>query len=258
LRVLAAVSGKRKASIWIEAAGRAESLEISEDRMGASHVQARMTLRACLLAFALFGVLGCKSAPPTPAPVDPDVALRARLAEHRAAQMERLHAYAALGEFPHNTTSSAQLHMFRDTDGRYCAIANLVHQDGRDDLVEATVRGHNDLEIRDVHDGPMMAWILDSGLTQEELVRIQYPSKPLFAEDRAPARPTPTRRAPTPVDEVAKKEPKPDPRVAEEAMKAEVRANLAQVEADLRAHGDESLRVALERAHTPTVRVASR
>ena len=85
----------------------------------------------------------------------PDNALRANLAAHREEQIQRLDAYAAAGEFPHNMTSR-ELHMFRDADGRYCAVANLVHQDGRDQLVDTTVKGHNDLAIHDVTDGEMM------------------------------------------------------------------------------------------------------
>jgi hypothetical protein len=41
-------------------------------------------------------------------------------------------------------------------------------------------------------------------------------------------------------------------------MMAAGRATLAVVETELRAHGEESLRVAVERAHAPAVRVASR
>src|SRR5262249_3078540 len=150
----------------------------------------------------------------------------------------------------------------RDADGRYCAVANLIHVDGRDDLVESTVREHNDLAIHDVHDGPIMDWILESGLTQEELERIQFPSRPLTLvrpPDAAPKRPTP-------VDEVAvAKDPDPHPLRPsvdardEDAMKTLVRGRLAQVEAELRAHSEESLALAIARKHTPAAtRVASR
>jgi hypothetical protein len=148
--------------------------------------------------------------------------------------------------------------MFRDAEGRYCAVANLVHRDGRDDLVDTVVREHNDLAIHDVHEGPILAWALESGLTQEELERIQFPSQPLGFLDQRPPKP----RRPTPVDLVAAKAapvtpPRP-PAFDEEAMKSQVRAHLAEVEAELRSHTDASLAIAVARAQPPSVRVASR
>ncbi len=224
------------------------------------------TVRLALFALSLLGVAGCR-----PTQVDPtqgETTLRATLAAHRAEQIERLHAYAVAGEFPHNVTTPGDLHMFRDAEGRYCAVANLVHRDGRDDLVEATVRERNDLAIADVHDGAMMKWVLESGLTQEELARIQLPARPFVQFDSAPHKLPAPRRA-TPVDEVARKkaaEPAPvavavpPPVITEEAMKALVRAHLAEVETELRAHADASLTVAVERAHTgaAATKVASR
>jgi hypothetical protein len=176
-------------------------------------------------------------------PVDTS-GLRQTLATHRAAQIERLHAYGVAGEFPHNFTTAPSLHMFRDGGGRLCAVANLVHQDGRDDLVEATVRTRNDLAIADVHDGAMMDWVLASGLTQEELVAIQLPAPPI------------TQRRPVPRNlPVAKKEqPAPavpviDPpgAIPQVQMDAIVRAHVAQVEAELRAKTDASLDLAVAR-----------
>jgi hypothetical protein len=215
------------------------------------------------VALSLFaaGAVGCTG----PTPPDPDAALRSQLAAHRQQQIERLHAYAVTGQFPHNLTSPDSIHIFRDADGRYCAVANLVHQDGRDELVEATVRDRNDLAIHDVHDGPMMAWILESGLTKEELERIQFPSVPFFHSglDRLPV----AAPRPSPVDEVALKNA-PAPRAMrvmvdardEDAMKTLVRAHIARVEAELRSSTEASLALATTRAHAqpPPQRVASR
>jgi hypothetical protein len=155
--------------------------------------------RVCLLFASCVFVAACSSPPSavdrrqpalgTPAPSIDRGSVRANLAVHRAEQIARLHAYAEAGAFPHNTSVAPSLHMFRDAAGRYCAVANLVHRDGRDDLVEATVRDQNDLAIADVHGGPMMDWVLASGLTQEELVRIQAPA-PFIG--RNPIRPIPS------------------------------------------------------------------
>lgn len=161
--------------------------------------------------------------------------VRAQLAAHRDQQTARLHAYAGAGQFPHDYTTAPSLHMFRDAEGRLCAVANLVHQDGRDDLVEATVRTRNDLAVADVHDGPILDWMLGSGLTQEELARIQAPA-PLLAAP--PLQPAPSPR-PVALPEA--------PRMDEATMVAAIRAHIAQVEEELRANREKSLDVAVDR-----------
>jgi hypothetical protein len=161
-------------------------------------------------------------------------AVRAQLAAHRDQQIARLDAYARAGQFPHDYTTAPSLHMFRDAAGRLCAVANLVHQDGRDDLVDATVRTRNDLAVADVHEGPILDWMLGSGLTQEELASIQAPA-PLLAP------PQPSAPAPRPV---AGPEA---PRFDEKAMIALIRAHITQVEGELRANREQSLDVAVDR-----------
>jgi hypothetical protein len=188
------------------------------------------------------------SRPDTPSREDPGTsktalgldraAIRAEFAAHRQQQLERLEEYAAAGEFPHDYTTAPSLHMFRDDAGRLCAVANLVHRDGRDDLVSATVRDHNDLAVADVHDGPMLAWMLTSGLTQEELARIQAPA-PMV--QRAPTRPQLVART----LEVAKNTV--TRAITEAQMKATIRGHVAQVEAELVAGKDHSLDIAVDR-----------
>jgi hypothetical protein len=167
-------------------------------------------------------------------PATDRLALRARLATHREQALTRLHAYAEAGAFPVNTTQAPTGHFFRDSEGRYCAVANLVHQDGRDDLVDDVVRTQNALVVSDIHDGPLYAWILTSGLTQEELAHIQRPA------------PMVLRR---PVDDlVAAKPAPPTPKLPTvEQMRDSLRAQLAGIEADLRRDTDASLDVAVER-----------
>jgi hypothetical protein len=195
-------------------------------------------LKLGLILFA-----ACSRPAPAPAPRDPAAqdavdrsSVRADLAAHRARQVARLGEYAARGEFPHNYAGPASAHIFRDDAGRLCAVANLVHQDGRDDLVDATVRAHNDLAIADVGGGPMLDWVLESGLTQEELARIQLPAPPLTHEQVRPAR----------VDLVARNGAD-DARVNDERMKQMVVEHIAQVQAELRENTEKSLDAATER-----------
>jgi hypothetical protein len=163
--------------------------------------------------------------------------LRARLAQHREQQLARLHAYAQAGVFPRNERSPGYVHMFRDDGGRLCAVANLVHADGRDDLVDDVAAHHNDLQIAHVHDGPLYDWLLASGLSQEELARIQVPLPPrMRPKPLAVAAGKPTRAA-GPAAIVR----------SEDDVRTEIQGKLAEVEADLRAGSERSLDLALAR-----------
>jgi hypothetical protein len=191
------------------------------------------------LCAALLLCSNCSKRTPSPSVRQPvavqsvdRVAIRAELARHRALQIERLGAYAQAGQFPHNYAQPTSAHIFRDDDGRLCAVANLVHRDGRDDLVEATVRDHNDLAVVDVHDGPMLAWIESSGLTQDELVRIQAPAPRLVRH--APQAP--------PARDIARKSDDDESR-----MKDAVIRHVEQVRRELLADTEKSLDAATER-----------
>jgi hypothetical protein len=170
-------------------------------------------------------------------------AVSAWLAAHRARQIERLEAYARAGEFPHNYGQPKAAHIFRDDAGRLCAVANLVHQDGRDDLVDTTARERNDLAVADVRDGAMFDWVLASGLTQEELARIQLPAPPLARKLAPPPRPAPITRTP---DLVAKNATNDELR-----MKAAVREHVATVARELRSNAEASLQIATARFVAP-------
>jgi len=161
--------------------------------------------------------------------------VHAELARRRGQQVTRLMAYAQRGEFPHNLAKPTSTHIFRDDAGRLCAVANLAHQDGRDDLVDATVRDHNDLAMADVHDGPILDWILASGLTQEEIVRIQLPAPPLTRRER-PLAPAPALVA--------------DRGLSEARMNALVVEHIEQVHRELQANTEKSLDLATDRLVT--------
>ena len=69
------------------------------------------------------------------------------------------------------------LNVWKDNDGHLCAVATLLEKAGRDDLVEATAKESNFVRIADLTGGPVMDWVLTSGLTQEEIVMIQQPTQ---------------------------------------------------------------------------------
>jgi hypothetical protein len=195
-----------------------------------------------LLPVGFLVLAACSTSPPSPAPTrgEPQASepserdlVRARLAVHRVQQIERLGDYASRGEFPHNYAKAPSAHIFRDDAGRLCAVANLVHQDGRDDLVDATVRTRNDLAVADVHDGPMLDWVLGSGLTQEEVARIQLPA-PVMAPPVA----KPVKKAPLLVAQADAEETR---------MKEAVVRHIEQVQWELRAATEKSLDAATER-----------
>jgi hypothetical protein len=134
--------------------------------------------------------------------------------------------------------------MFRDDDGRLCAVANLIHADGRDDLVDDVAAHDNDLQIADVHDGPLYDWVLDSGLTQEELARIQLPIR------RIRGRAMPLADASWRPSAARKEAPAAAAAPTEAEVRAELQTRLAQVEAELRATTEGSLDVATMRFFT--------
>jgi hypothetical protein len=158
-------------------------------------IGSRLVVVTAVLGLSLLG--GC-SRDPTPVarplPAKHDLAsslvtkktTRADLAAHRKLQIERLHAYTAAGKFPENPSPSpAPIHMFRDAKGNLCPIANLIFADGQVALVERMVKEHNDVVVADETSGPLHDWVLTSGLTNEEVRRIQGVGFP--GEGRFPA-----------------------------------------------------------------------
>ena len=221
----------------------------------------RMTMTARFGIFALLSVFtlnACNNA--SAAPAKEHVAaqatpsrseVRQALAKHRAEQIERLHAYAETGAFPHNYASAEPLHMFKDANGRLCAVANLVNQDGLVELVSATARDRNDLAFVDVKDGPLYNWAIDSGLTLEEIARIQKPA-PMIHEPGPPVRPAAKTNV-RPMHNAKVNKPNlviVNKVVDEETMRKQVREHFAAVEAELRASSEKSLNIAVERWFT--------
>ena len=108
--------------------------------------------------------------------------VRAKLAEQRAANLSRFRAYQQAGEFPSNTFDTRKLNVWMDADGHLCAAATIINASGQSDLVTRVANQSNFIRLADVRQGPLMDWILTSGLTQDEIAAIQEPFMPVYRE----------------------------------------------------------------------------
>jgi hypothetical protein len=107
--------------------------------------------------------------------------VRAALVKHRAHNLASLHRYVTTGVYPHNTYRTGPLNVWRDDDGHLCAAATIISLDHHPDLVAETAKTNVNLRLLDVTSGPLLDWMLTSGLTLEEIDRIQEPG---FMPDR--------------------------------------------------------------------------
>ncbi len=120
-------------------------------------------------------------AAPTEAP-EPDVGVvldratvRAQLMRARAANLSRFRAYQQAGTFPSNTYQDRKLNVWLDEGGHFCAAATIIRASGNIALVDRVAEQTNFIRLGDVRQGPLMDWILTSGLTQDEIAAIQEP-----------------------------------------------------------------------------------
>jgi hypothetical protein len=121
-----------------------------------------------------------------PAPsLDRDT-VRAALLVQRRANLARFRAYQRKGIFPNNTFSDRKLNVWRDADGNFCAAATMIKMSGQDDLVQKVADQTNFIRLADVSQGPLMDWILTSGLTQAEIAAIQEPFMPVGNDPNVP------------------------------------------------------------------------
>ena len=78
-------------------------------------------------------------------------AIYAELASRRQLQINRLHAYAAQGQFPQNTNFPDLLvPYFVDHEGTACAVGHLMRLDGQGPLVNQIAANHNHIRIENV------------------------------------------------------------------------------------------------------------
>jgi hypothetical protein len=101
--------------------------------------------------------------------------VRAKLTEMRTANLARFRAYQQGGVFPSNTFDARRLNVWMDAEGHLCAAATIINASGQTDLVQQVAEQTNFIRLADVKQGPLMDWILTSGLTQDEIAAIQEP-----------------------------------------------------------------------------------
>jgi hypothetical protein len=101
--------------------------------------------------------------------------VRAALIANRRANLARFRAYYRAGKYPSNVYADGLTNVWRDEDGRLCAAATIMKASGHGALVESIAEQNNFIKLADVTQGPVLDWILTSGLTQAELVAIQKP-----------------------------------------------------------------------------------
>ena len=102
-------------------------------------------------------------------------AVRAALAEARATSIAAFKSYLDSQVYPSNTFTKGTLNVWRDAEGHFCAAATIVRLSGRLAIADDVASTNNNLRLIHVKDGVLMDWILTSGLTQQEIDRIQMP-----------------------------------------------------------------------------------
>jgi hypothetical protein len=101
--------------------------------------------------------------------------VRAALAARREQSVARFLAYRDAGVYPVNSYQPGLQHVWVDELGNLCAAATIIAADwGRDATLQVGAQ-NNFLRLADVTDGPLLDWIMTSGLTQQEIVAIQEP-----------------------------------------------------------------------------------
>lgn len=142
------------------------------------------TLLITLTLLVASPVLASEPAAPAPsAEVEPasiyEDGWRAWLSTRRQTQIERLTAYRDAGVFPKNTHEPTIANLLVDDEGTFCAMAHLVAQDGLAVVILSESQDNNALRFGEVTGGPLLDWMLTSGMTQEEAAYVQVPDMPM-------------------------------------------------------------------------------
>ncbi len=131
---------------------------------------------SCSLSLATVAHAGAMRAPVPAEQALSATAVRAALAARRDHNLAAFRAYASAGIYPHNFVRPGPLNVWRDQEGHLCAAATMIDRDGKHELVRDIASSDNHIRLLDVTSGPVMSWMLTSGLTIEEIDRIQKPA----------------------------------------------------------------------------------
>lgn len=142
-------------------------------------------LRICLSSILLATTLSTAAAKTVASPHKPVVEnkqvkldraeLRQKLAERRKIVIERFLKYREARVYPRNPMLGTTQHLWFDELGNLCAAATLIGYDwGREKTVKIGER-HRYVQLAKLKKGPVVDWILTSGLTHHEIVAIQAP-----------------------------------------------------------------------------------
>jgi len=107
----------------------------------------------------------------------------------RERHLDRLAAYREHGAFPTNRYRADRVPLFVGDDGTPCAMAHLLLEDGRDDLVEVVMAEEPTVRIEALPDDRVVVeWVEANGLTRAEAAQIQptYPEGVQFATTCGP------------------------------------------------------------------------
>jgi hypothetical protein len=101
----------------------------------------------------------------------------------RAESLAVLEDYRRAGEFPHNTERpGVRAPVFRDAEGRDCAVGALVRASGEGELADEVDRRWHLAPVPEMQEPRLASWAEEHGLTVEELADIQ-PSYCMCEED---------------------------------------------------------------------------
>ncbi|WP_428307825.1 hypothetical protein [Lacipirellula sp.] len=96
------------------------------------------------------------------------------LAVRRELNIRRLRLYRSRGLFPQNERAAKHaVPIFVDDHDTACAVGHLMRESGWGAAVAAIQATNNFVYVADVSNGPLVDWVLVSGLTQEEAALIQ-------------------------------------------------------------------------------------
>jgi hypothetical protein len=136
---------------------------------------ASLTLTACTPGLRAPAHPDAGSDPIVVAPKLDRAKLRAALAARRAENVQRFLAYRDGRVYPINDTGLGFQHVWLDGLGNLCAAATMISHDWGRDATSRVALENNFIALADVREGPLLDWVLTSGLTHHEVVAIQVP-----------------------------------------------------------------------------------